>query len=175
MIYLARHGQTAYNAEGRFQGWGDVPLDETGREQARELALAVAELKPAALVSSDIARAVETATIVAQQVGIELQIDPRFAETETGEWTDLSFAEVAASDPKGFASFLSLDSEWGFPGGETFAEQSARVHEALSDWRSRSGDDDVVVICHGNVIRLVQREAGIELAERPENGSLVAL
>ncbi len=175
MIYLARHGQTAYNAEGRFQGWGDVPLDETGREQARELALAVAELKPAALVSSDIARAVETATIVAQQVGIELQIDPRFAETETGEWTDLSFEEVAAADPQGFASFLSLDSEWGFPGGETFAEQAARVHEALADWRSRSGDDDVVVICHGNVIRLVQREAGIELAERPENGSLVAL
>ena len=45
MIYLARHGQTAYNVEGRFQGWGDVPLDETGRQQARQLAVAVAELE----------------------------------------------------------------------------------------------------------------------------------
>ena len=117
MIYLARHGQTAYNLEGRFQGLGDVPLDETGREQARQLALAVAALEPVTLVSSNIARAFETATIVSELVGLKPQVDERFAETETGEWTDRSFADVAAEDPEAFTSFVKLSADWGFPGG----------------------------------------------------------
>ena len=148
MIYLARHGQTAYNVEGRFQGWGAVPLDQTGREQARELATAVAAVEPARLVSSDIARAVETATIVSELIGVELEIDARFAETETGAWTDRSFAEVAAEDPGGFESFVRLEADWGFPGGESFATQAARVAAGLDDWRARSEDGPVVIICH---------------------------
>lgn len=119
MIYLARHGQTAYNLEGRFQGWGDVPLDETGREQARQLALAVAAVEPVTLVSSNIVRALETTTIVSELIGLEPQIDPRFAETETGEWTDRSFADVAAQDPEAFTAFVELRADWGFPGGES--------------------------------------------------------
>lgn len=175
MIYLARHGQTAYNLEGRFQGWGDVPLDQTGRQQAQQLAIAVAEVEPVALVSSDIARAVETATIVAEHVDLELQIDPRFAETETGDWTDRSFAEVAAEDPEAFTSFVELKADWGFPGGESFATQAARVAAGLDDWRSRGETGAVVIVCHGNVIRLALRDAGRDGSERPDNGSLVAL
>ena len=175
MIYLARHGQTAYNVEGRFQGWGDVPLDETGRQQARQLAVAVAELEPLALVSSNIARALETATIVARLIGLEPQIDSRFAETETGDWTDRSFADVAAEEPEAFTSFVELKAGWGFPGGESFATQAARVAAGLDDWRERSETGATVIICHGNVIRLALRDAGRDGSERPDNGSLVAL
>ncbi|MCX6369802.1 MAG: histidine phosphatase family protein [Solirubrobacterales bacterium] len=175
MIYLARHGQTAYNLEGRFQGWGDVPLDQLGREQARQLAVAVAGVEPVTLVSSNIARALETATIVSELVGLELQIDPRFAETETGEWTDRSFAEVAAEDPEAFAAFVELQPDWGFPGGESFATQAARVAAGLDDWRARSETGPTVIICHGNVIRLALRDAGRDGSERPDNGSMVAL
>lgn len=175
MIYLARHGQTAYNAEGRFQGWGTVPLDSTGRRQARELATAVAALEPARLVSSDIVRAVETASIVAELVNLELEIDPRFAETETGDWTDRSFAEVAAEDPAAFQSFVELEAGWGFPGGESFATQAARVAAGLDDWRARSENRPVVIICHGNVIRLALRAARRDESQRPDNGSLVEL
>ncbi len=175
MIYLARHGQTAYNLEGRFQGWGDVPLDQTGREQARRLALAVAEVEPVRLVSSNIARALETAMIVSELVGLEPQIDPRFAETETGDWTDRSFAEVAGEDPEGFSDFVELKADWGFPGGESFATQAARVAAGLDDWRERSDTGATVIICHGNVIRLALRDAGRDGSERPDNGSLVAL
>jgi broad specificity phosphatase PhoE len=175
VIYLARHGQTAYNLEGRFQGWGDVPLDQLGREQARQLAVAVAGVEPVTLVSSNIARAVETATIVSELVGLELQIDPRFAETETGEWTDRSFAEVAAEDPEAFAAFVELQPDWGFPGGESFATQAARVAAGLDDWRARSETGPTVIICHGNVIRLALRDAGRDGSERPDNGSMVAL
>jgi len=175
VIYLARHGQTAYNLEGRFQGWGDVPLDQLGREQARQLAVAVAGVEPVTLVSSNIARALETATIVSELVGLELQIDPRFAETETGEWTDRSFAEVAAEDPEAFAAFVELQPDWGFPGGESFATQAARVAAGLDDWRARSETGPTVIICHGNVIRLALRDAGRDGSERPDNGSMVAL
>jgi broad specificity phosphatase PhoE len=175
VIYLARHGQTAYNLEGRFQGWGDVPLDQLGREQARQLAVAVAGVEPVTLVSSNIARALETATIVSELVGLELQIDPRFAETETGDWTDRSFAEVAAEDPEAFAAFVELQPDWGFPGGESFATQAARVAAGLDDWRARSETGPTVIICHGNVIRLALRDAGRDGSERPDNGSLVAL
>lgn len=175
MIYLARHGQTAYNLEGRFQGWGDVPLDETGREQARQLALAVAAVEPVTLISSNIVRALETATIVSELIGLEPQIDPRFAETETGEWTDRSFADVAAQDPEAFTAFVELRADWGFPGGESFATQAARVAAGLDDWRARSETGATVIICHGNVIRLALRAAGRDGSERPDNGSLVAL
>jgi broad specificity phosphatase PhoE len=175
VIYLARHGQTAYNLEGRFQGWGDVPLDQTGREQARQLAVAVAAVEPVTLVSSNIARALETATIVSELIGLEPQIDPRFAETGTGDWTDRSFADVAAEDPEAFTNFVELKADWGFPGGESFATQAARVAAGLDEWRARSDTGAIVIICHGNVIRLALRDAGRDGLERPDNGSLVAL
>jgi probable phosphoglycerate mutase len=161
--------------EGRFQGWGDVPLDQTGREQARQLAVAVAAVEPVSLVSSNIARALETATIVSELIGLEPQIDPRFAETETGDWTNRSFAEVAAEDPEAFTNFVELEADWGFPGGESFATQAARVAAGLEDWRARSNTGATVIICHGNVIRLALRDAGRDGSERPDNGSLVAL
>lgn len=174
-LWLARHGQTAYNLEGRFQGWLPVPLDETGRRQAGELAEVVARLGPAALVCSDIARAQETAAIVAARVGLEPVVDARFAETETGDWTDRTFAAVIAEDPEGFARFAALDPEWGFPGGESFARQRARVLEGLDDWRSRGIAGHVVIVCHGNTIRLATLDGGGPAAHRPDNGSLVAL
>lgn len=174
-LWLARHGQTAYNAEGRFQGWLPVPLDETGRGQARELADVVARLAPAALVCSTAARARETAAIVAERIGIEPAEDERFAETDSGDWTDRTFAEVIAEDPEGFARFATLDMSWGFPGGESFIQQRDRVLAGLADWRAREIAGHVVIVCHGNVIRLALESAGRSAADRPENGSLVGL
>lgn len=173
-LWLARHGRTAYNVEGRFQGRLPVPLDEHGVRQARELAEVVARLAPAALVCSDLARACQTARIVGERIGLEPVVDPRFAETECGDWTDRTFTEILAEDPGGFASFAALDMEWGFPGGETFAAQRERVLSGLADWRSRTAGD-VVIVCHGNVIRLALGSGDQAAAERPENGSLVRL
>jgi broad specificity phosphatase PhoE len=174
-LWLARHGQTAYNLEGRFQGWLPVPLDDTGRRQAAELAEVVARLTPAALVCSDIARARETAGIVAARIGVEPVVDARFAETETGDWTDRTFADVIAEDPEGFARFAALDPDWGFPGGESFAEQRARVLAGIADWRARDVAGHVVIVCHGNTIRLATLTPDGPATDRPDNGSLVGL
>src|SRR3954452_20162607 len=102
MIHLARHGQTAYNAEGRFQGHLPVPLDETGRDQARRLPEQLSGVEVRALVCSPLARARETADIVAATIGMTPEEDARFAETDTGDWTGRSFADVKAEDPDGF-------------------------------------------------------------------------
>ncbi len=177
MIYLARHGQTAYNAAGRFQGWLPVPLDRTGRAQAAALAEDAVGLGPATLVSSHIERARETARVVGARIGLDPVIDERFAETDAGDWTDRAFADVLAEDAEGFARFVALDPGWGFPNGERFADQQKRVLAAVEDWRRRESTHPVLVVCHGNTIRLALAalRPGSKLDERPANGSFVAL
>ena len=153
MILLARHGRTAYNAEGRFQGHGSVPLDATGREQARALAEAVSDRGIAALWCSPLARASETAAVVAARLGLEPREDARFAETDTGDWTDRSFAEVQAEDPDGFAAFVATSATFRFPGGESYEEHLRRVADGLEAVRA-DGVSPALVVCHGGVIRL---------------------
>ena len=154
MIHLARHGQTAYNAEGRFQGHLPVPLDDTGRAQAAELAEAAARVELRSLWSSPLARARETAAIVAARIGLEPVEDARFAETDTGDWTGRSFAEIEAEDPQGFRRFQLSDPTFRYPGGESFAEQSARVQAGLADLRAKPDALPALVVCHRGVIRL---------------------
>jgi broad specificity phosphatase PhoE len=175
-LHLARHGQTAYNREGRFQGRLPVPLDATGREQAAALAEAVAQVDPQCLVCSGLARAQETAAVVAARVGLEPVVDPRFDETDAGDWTDRRFEDVIAEDPDGFSRFVGLDPGWRFPGGESFAEQRTRVLEGIADWRARDEvDGAVVIVCHGVVIRLALTALHGADPAAPGNGSLVAL
>ncbi|HEY7622851.1 MAG TPA: histidine phosphatase family protein [Solirubrobacteraceae bacterium] len=177
-IHLARHGQTAYNHEGRFQGHLPVPLDATGREQAAQLAEVAAQVELVSLWCSPLRRARETADIVAARIGLQPREDARFAETDTGDWTDRSFAEVRAEDPKGFARFQRSDPTFRYPGGESFAEQSERVHAALADLRARPAELPALVVCHRGVIRLVLAKlTGDETAGGREisNAALVTL
>src|SRR3954464_2236201 len=134
-IHLARHGQTAYNHEGRFQGHLPVPLDATGREQAAALAEVAAGVELVSMVCSPLPRARETADIVAARIGLEPSEDARFAETDTGDWTGRSFAEVRAADPDGFRRFQGSDPASPSPGRASFAEQSDRVQDGLRDLR----------------------------------------
>jgi broad specificity phosphatase PhoE len=151
-IYLARHGQTAYNAEGRFQGQGAVPLDQTGRAQAQALAEQAVPYEFAALWCSPLLRARETAEIVARRIGLTPRDDPRLMETDAGEWTDRSFAEVLAETPQEFARFKDGDPTFTFPGGESFAQQGVRVASAFHD--IKRAEAPALVVCHGGVIRI---------------------
>ena len=175
-VYLARHGQTAYNLEGRFQGHLPVPLDDTGREQAAELAERAAAYDFAALWCSPLLRARETADVVAARVGLQPREDVRLVETDAGDWTDRSFADVHAEAPELFAAFLAGDPSFAFPGGESLAEQDLRVAAALGD--VEAGELPALVVCHGMVIRAaLSRSAGrwVTRAERVANGALVPL
>jgi broad specificity phosphatase PhoE len=157
-VVLARHGETAYNAEGRFQGLGPVPLNARGRLQASELAEVAATRGFRELCCSPLVRARETANIVGARLGLEPIEDARLVETDTGDWTDRTFASVIAEDPEGFAAFERADPSFAFPGGESFRHQTERVMAALDDLARRP--TPVLVVCHGMVIRLALAALG---------------
>ena len=175
MIWLARHGQTAYNHARRFQGHLPVPLDETGREQAHELARTAAQREWGALWSSPLERALETAQIVGEAIGMEPRPDARFSETDCGDWTDRPFDDVEAEDPKRFHGFITADPAFAFPGGESYAHQAARVQDGLTD--VRAGELPALVVCHRGVMRLALTHArGQQLsAIEVPNAALVEL
>jgi probable phosphoglycerate mutase len=158
-IYLARHGQTSYNKVRRFQGQMDVPLDETGRRQARELAVRVADLGLVALWASPLARARQTAEAVAVHIGLPIRFDDRLMETDTGIWTDRWFDDLKREDPQAYQGFLAAPEDFRFTGGESYAEQGDRVMAAIAE--IDQGPKPVLVVCHGMAIRLaVSRRTG---------------
>jgi probable phosphoglycerate mutase len=175
-VYLARHGQTAYNLEGRFQGQLPVPLDDTGRAQAVDLAERATAYGFAALWCSPLRRALETADVVARRLSLELREDARLMETDAGDWTDRSFAEIQAKAPEQFAAFAAGDPDFAFPGGESFAEQEERVSAVLAD--IERGALPALVVCHGMVIRAAfAARSGhpVKRTERVPNAALVPL
>ncbi|HEY7836948.1 MAG TPA: histidine phosphatase family protein [Solirubrobacteraceae bacterium] len=175
-VYLARHGQTAYNLEGRFQGQQQIPLDATGRAQAAELAERAVPYGFRALWCSPLLRARETADAVAARIGLEPVEDARLMETDAGEWTDRSFAEVRARAPELFDAFASADPGFAFPGGESFAQQEVRVAAALRD--VEAGALPALVVCHGMVIRAAlypRMHAGAGAFTRVPNAAIVPL
>lgn len=152
MIYLARHGETDDNAPPkRVQGRLDPPLNERGREQARALAERVAGLGIAALWSSHQRRALETAAIVNERLGLEQRIDPRLAEADWGDWQGRLVEDIERDDGELLAAWRRAERDFRFPGGESLAEHMARVRAALGD--VALGPRPALVVCHGGTIR----------------------
>jgi broad specificity phosphatase PhoE len=156
-VLLARHGQTDDNLEPlRFQGFRDTTLNDTGREQARELASQVAARPDPikSLWSSDLSRARETAEIVGARIGLEARLDPRLREANRGRWEGYTFDEIKRSEPEDFAAWMRGGAAWRFPGGESLQEQQDRVLAALSDIEA-AGELPALAVCHGGSIRVV--------------------
>jgi broad specificity phosphatase PhoE len=131
-LVLLRHGRTAWNAQRRFQGHADPPLDEVGRAQAYEVAAIIAALRPDLLVTSDAARALQTAEIVGEVAGLPAIPEPRFRERGLGHWEGLTRDEVAAKYPDEYADWIAgLDVSR--RGGETREEVAARATAAFAE------------------------------------------
>jgi len=154
-VVLIRHGVTDWNADSRFQGHADIPLNDLGRAQAEAMAAhAARDLRPTRIVSSDLVRARETALALARACELEVAVDARLREIDVGEWEGLTMAEVADQVP-GFAEGLDPgdDFRWSAT-GETANEATARVAEAIRDHAERaSGDEVLAVVGHGAVLR----------------------
>jgi broad specificity phosphatase PhoE len=161
VILLARHGETDDNAPPpRVQGWRDVPLNETGREQARELAEAVQGRRIAALWSSTLGRARETAEIVGAELGLEPLLDERLRESNRGDWEGRLLEDIEREDPGGWAAWRRAGEDFRFPGGESLAEHQRRVEGALAE--IRAGAVPALVVCHGGTIRCAFAAAHVE-------------
>jgi broad specificity phosphatase PhoE len=153
-LVLLRHGQTAWNAEGRAQGHSDIELDDAGHEQAREAAPYVAAYGPVALWSSDLARARQTAAYVAKESGLPAVLDERLREFSLGERTGLTNEEFEARFPEQYAAFR--DGRWDpLPGMETSEELAARVVEALEELTDTLlPGQTAVAVAHGGAIKV---------------------
>jgi len=151
-VLLVRHGETPYNAEGRFRGRADPPLTERGRLQAAAVARALARLPVGMLVSSPRLRARQTAEPLAEALGRKVVVDDRLDDIDYGEWTGLSRDEVGARWPASYGLWLSAPQRLRIPGGESIAAARDRVWGALSElaW----GSAPVVAVTHDACIRL---------------------
>jgi broad specificity phosphatase PhoE len=151
---LWRHGQTVWNAERRFQGQTDIPLDETGVAQAERAARLLASLRPELIVSSDLSRAASTAAPLAQLTGLEVTLDKDLRERHGGGWEGLNDAEIRARYPAEHAN-------WSPPDGEPSAAVADRVAAALQRIAERLAENErdgasglAVVASHGAALRL---------------------
>lgn len=150
-ILLARHGETVFNVDGRWQGQSDSPLTERGLAQSRELARALASENIAAVYSSDLGRALATASQVAERHNLRVTTDERLREINTGEWTSLSRSEIDARWPDLITRWSEQPSSMRLPGGETVQEAQHRALSFFSDRMPNHLNETIVVISHGAI------------------------
>ena len=157
-LVLLRHGQTAWNAEGRAQGHIDVCLHEVGRVQAAAVAPLMAALGPVFVRSSDLARAAETADVVAGACGLTVVRDPRLREYDVGERGGLTMAEFELKLPDAHAAWVAAggwsDNAGTVAGSESTADVLARMEPALRTALSSLGPGETgIVVGHGASLR----------------------
>jgi broad specificity phosphatase PhoE len=157
-LWLARHGETAENAEGRILGRRDPPLSAAGIAQAEALAGRLKDAGIAAVWASPLRRARETAEIVGRGLDIEPVVLADLVESDRGDWEGRRVAELAAESPDLHAAFIAGDPSFRFPGGESMAEQRARTRSALA--AARAGPLPALVVAHAGTIRAALADSG---------------
>jgi len=159
-ILLVRHGESEWNAIGRWQGWADPGLSDLGRQQAHEVAAAVGSVD--GIVSSDLQRAVQTALVISEAIGVgPVLTNEGLRERDVGEWTGLTKVEIDERWPGTYEAWRNgaMPSP---PGGEENEEIIERVLAALREIAAEFDGGEVLAVAHGGVIRLMERRHGIE-------------
>lgn len=160
-LLLVRHGQTSYNAEGRYQGHCDIPLSEAGRAEAHALRARLARLEERSLfvaaqtvvITSSLLRARETAEIAFGIPGRTLHIDPDLRETSFGLFEGLTRDEIDLRYPGKMAEWVHGDIHASAPGGESRASVRARAKRSLETILAREAAPTVVAVTHGGTMR----------------------
>jgi probable phosphoglycerate mutase len=161
-IHLARHGETDWNRERRWQGHLDPPLNALGREQARALAEALADEPIAAVYSSDLRRALDTAEIVAGRLKLAVHANASLRELDVGDWSGQTLAELRARYPAPVTRW-EYSGEPGWKGGESHENMAARVLRALRVIAAAHEGEEVLAVSHGGPMRALKAlAAGVD-------------
>jgi broad specificity phosphatase PhoE len=160
-LLLVRHGETAWNREGRFQGQLDIPLSDVGRAQARALRERLQAAKHAhlyddahtAIATSDLCRARETAEIVFGAAGRTLHLQPALRELCYGVFEGLTRPEIDERFPGALTAWLRGDRGFAMEGGESRAALHIRVHDAVTALLAAVPHPSVAIVAHGGVMR----------------------
>lgn len=153
-LLLIRHGESVWNRENRWQGHADIPLSETGRIQAQQLArhMKSEQRSIRAIYTSDLQRARETADILGQALGMTPTATVAWREMDIGTWSGLTTAEVAARHSEEWER-LRQGEDLPRGGGETFAQFQGRLLRSLDTCRRTHAGQDVAVVTHGGAVR----------------------
>jgi broad specificity phosphatase PhoE len=187
-LLVVRHGQSTWNASGRWQGWADPPLTPLGEDQARTggRVLAGAGASFALVASSTLRRATRTAELIAAEIGYhaELLTDPELREQDVGEWTGLDHEQIEHRWP-GALAMRREGKVISVPGGESGEEFEGRCIRAFHRLLELASQP-VLVVCHGGVLVVLER--ALDLGPQPaghanlngwllsdDSGDLVAL
>lgn len=169
-VLLLRHGQSTWNAQGRWQGWADPPLSPAGRAQARAAAVLLAragETFPGGVVTSDLSRARQTAVIIGDALGLgPPAVDPDLRERDVGAWSGRTTAEIEQGWP-GWLDAWRRGELPSPPEGEADEHFVARTLGAI-ERHGRAAAGDLLVVVHGGLIRAVERALAAE-PSRPGN------
>ena len=157
-LVVVRHGRTAWNDAGRFQGHSDVALDETGRAQAQALAVYLSPVPFARAVSSDLGRARETARIVLGERDLPLEIDPRWREMDFGAWEGLTWPQIVERYPELAQRPSNVPRFYTPQGGESFDQVCARVRAATGALAAGAATGDtLLVVTHAGPLHALLR------------------
>jgi len=156
-LLAIRHGETVWNEEKRYQGHGDSPLTETGRNQVAALGRRMKKIRVDALISSDLGRAQETASIVADYTGHPLELDSRLRERNYGVLEGLTVHEIKARHSKILNQLNSDDPDYIIPEGESHRQQYQRNVEFIEELLTKRSGATVAVVAHGGVLDSIFR------------------
>lgn len=160
-LLLVRHGESTWNADGRWQGQADPPLSPLGEEQARDAARRLRAGQFSRVVASDLRRARRTAEILAGALGLAVDLDPDLREIDVGDWQGLTRAQIDELAPGALADWSEGLSE-STPGGESRDHLTGRARAVLLRVAGETaGGDRVLLVSHGALIRNLDRALGL--------------
>lgn len=149
-LLLVRHGATDWNLQGRCQGATDVELNETGVQQAKELASALSGEPIAAVYSSDLKRARQTAHLISRPHGLEVALEPGLRELDHGKLEGLTFEEIRAAFPDFMRCWRSEPAQAPVPGGERLVDVEKRAWAGLNRIVGRHRPQETLVVVSHN-------------------------
>jgi broad specificity phosphatase PhoE len=154
-MILARHGETDWNAGEIFRGRADVPLNDTGVQQAELLGEYLSGEKIDVVYSGPLQRAASTASAVAARHGLDINIVSNLNDIDYGEWQGLSLLEVREKYPELYQDWLDTPEQVRFPGGETLEEVRSRTMPFIEDAVVRCGEGTIVLVSHRVVLKVI--------------------
>ena len=171
-LIAIRHGETEWNREGRFQGHLNSALNQEGLEQAAALGERLAEERFDLLLSSDLGRALQTASAIAMRTGHEIVVEPRLRERRMGIFQGLTPDEAQARYPEDYARFRSHDPDYVIPEGESLRQLFQRSVACLTELAVRHQGRTLATVTHGGVLAMLYRHAMAMPLEAPRDFTL---
>ncbi|MDA0733927.1 MAG: histidine phosphatase family protein [Chloroflexi bacterium] len=152
-VYIVRHGETEWNAQGRIQGHSDIPLSDNGRSQAQAVARRLSRVPFSVAYSSDLSRTHETAQIILGDTATPLHTTPQLREYSKGVFEGLTVDEYAHQYPDQFQASLKNDLDFAPTGGESIREATARMARFVDEMLQNHLDETLLLVGHGGSLR----------------------